>query len=81
MNKPKLWKGGDLKGTWAFTIKIDGVRMLRDTEGNPVSRANKPLYNLEAVPKSIVDAEIYENSWEDSISLTRTSVNGSPVTA
>lgn len=77
--KAKPWNGGSLKGTWKVTLKIDGARMLRDSEGNPVSRAGKPLYNLEHVPEDIVDAEIFKDNWESSMSLVRTSVNGSPV--
>lgn len=78
-NKPKPWGGEALKGTWELTVKIDGARMLRDDKGNPVSRAGKPLYNLEGVPKEIKDAEIYNGSWETSMGLVRRSVNGSPV--
>jgi ATP-dependent DNA ligase len=70
------WEGQDLKGAWHVSYKIDGVRMLRDDEGNPVSRAGKPLYNLEDVPASITDAEIYGGNWEASVSLCRSSVNG-----
>lgn len=77
--KPKPWKENDLKGQWIVTLKIDGVRMLRDSEGNPVSRSGKPLYNLEGISKGITDAEVYKDNWESSISLVRTSVNGSPV--
>lgn len=79
MIKSKLWKGEDLKGQWEVTLKIDGVRMLRDDAGNPVSRSGKPLYNLDHLPKEITDAEIYAGDWERSISLVRTSVNGRPV--
>lgn len=71
---PVPWKGKDLKGAWQFTIKVDGVRMLRDEAGNPVSRNGKPLYNLENVPKEITDAEIYYGSWEESVSHCRSSV-------
>jgi hypothetical protein len=78
-NKASPWKHEDLKGTWDFTRKLDGVRMLRDTKGNPVSRSGKPLYNLQEIPKEIVDAEIYETDWESSVSLCRSSVSGSPV--
>jgi ATP-dependent DNA ligase len=67
----KTWSGEDLEGEWIASIKIDGVRMLRDEHGNPVSRNNKPLYNLESVPKEIVDCEIYYSSWEETISLVR----------
>ncbi len=77
--KAKPWNGKDLKGTWELTLKIDGARMLRDSDGNPVSRAGKPLYNLEGVPHEITDAEIYDTNWETSMSLVRTKVNGSPV--
>lgn len=71
---PVPWTGKDLKGTWHFTIKIDGVRMLRDAEGKPISRNGKPLYNLEHVPVEIQDAEIYYGDWETSISHVRSSV-------
>lgn len=77
--KAKPWKGKDLKGPWLITRKLDGARMLRDAEGNPVSRAGKPLYNLDHIPATIKDAEIYAGNWEDSMSLVRSSVNGSPV--
>lgn len=77
--KAKPWNGSNLKGTWEITLKIDGARMLRDTSGNPVSRAGKPLYNLEGVSNDITDAEIYYIDWEHSMSLVRSSVNGSPI--
>lgn len=77
--KPKLWKEKDLKGIWDFTLKIDGVRMLRADKGNPVSRSGKPLYNLGNISKKIKDAEVYRDNWESSISLCRTSVNGTDV--
>ena len=72
MIKPKLWNGKDLKGEWEVTLKIDGVRMLRDEDGNPVSRADKPLYNLQNVPASVTDAEIFSKDWENSVSMVRT---------
>lgn len=45
MIKAKPWNGKDLKGTWEFTLKIDGVRALWDG-AKWVSRAGKPLYNI-----------------------------------
>jgi hypothetical protein len=78
-NRPKPNKGKDLKGRWHITLKLDGARMHRDSEGNPISRAGKPLYNLDHIDKEIVDAEVYEKNWETSMSLVRSSVNGSPV--
>jgi len=79
MIKAKLWSGNDLKGSWSVTLKIDGARMLRDTDGNPISRSGKPLYNLQHINKDITDAEIYKQNWETSMSLVRTKNNGSPV--
>jgi hypothetical protein len=78
-NKAKPWKGSDLQGIWSITFKIDGARMLRDSQGLPVSRAGKPLYNLSHISKDITDAEIYNENWETSMSLVRTKNNGSPV--
>tara|TARA_R110002096_G_scaffold410480_1_gene610213 strand:+ start:657 stop:1379 length:723 start_codon:yes stop_codon:yes gene_type:complete len=80
-NKPKPNKGEDLKGLWLVTLKLDGARMHRDVDGNPISRAGKPLYNLDHIDKEIVDAEVYDSNWETSMSLVRSSVNGSPVAA
>lgn len=71
--KIKNWDGKDLSGTWIASIKIDGVRMLRSEEnGRPISRNGKPLYNLDHVPESITDCEVYLNSWEETVSLVRT---------
>tara|TARA_R110002020_G_scaffold89062_4_gene217960 strand:+ start:2506 stop:3225 length:720 start_codon:yes stop_codon:yes gene_type:complete len=78
-NKASPWKGEDLKGTWVFTRKLDGIRMLRDAEGNPVARSGKPLYNLQDIPKEITDAEIFDTDFETSTSLCRSSVNGKAV--
>jgi hypothetical protein len=43
--KAKTWKGNDLKGSWHFTIKVDGVRAFWK-DNTWVSRADKPLYNI-----------------------------------
>lgn len=79
MIKAKGWNGKALKGEWEVTTKIDGVRMLRDEEGNPVSRSGKPLYNLQDVPAEVTDAEIFLDDWETSVSRVRTK-DGEPVT-
>src|SRR3990167_5030253 len=74
----KNWDVEQLWGTWAVSYKIDGVRMLRDGTGKPVSRAGKPLHGLQDVHLSIVDAEIFAGSWEKSVSAVRT-IDAEPV--
>jgi len=69
--KAKNWNGEDLTGVWDFSIKIDGVRAIR-TEDGWVSRNNKPLYNLEHLPKHLTDVEIFKNDWSTTISMVRT---------
>lgn len=78
MKKLKLYDGRDLEGVWHVTYKADGVRMLRDDEGRPISRQGKPLHNLEGIPDDIVDAEIFRTDWATSVSLVRTQ-QGQPV--
>ena len=68
--KALYWEGGNLKGTWQFTIKIDGVRAIRNKNGEVVSRDSKPLFHLDSFEFN--DAEIYYKNWESSVSLVRT---------
>jgi len=72
MIKPKLYTGQALFGEWQVTRKLDGVRMLRDEEGNPVSRSGKPLYNLGWVCPGVEDAEVFSEDWDTTVSLVRT---------
>lgn len=76
--KPKNYQGDNLEGNWLFTKKLDGVRMLRDDEGNPVSRSGKPLHNLQNIPEDITDAEIFIDNWDTSVSAVRTH-NADPI--
>lgn len=76
MIKPKLWNNKDLRGDWLFTLKVDGVRGLRMEDGSVVSRAGKPLYNLDAVIYK--DFEVFTGSWEDSVSRVKTHI-GEPL--
>jgi len=76
MIKPKLYITQKLSGTWLFTRKLDGVRMLRNQSGEPVSRADKPLYNLENISSHIVDAEIFLGSWEETVGAVRRQTGG-----
>jgi hypothetical protein len=77
MIKAKAWNGKDLKGTWEVTLKIDGVRALFVlTEVGPMwlSRAGKPLYNIEAIPTpgGPTDCEVYLPTFKDTIRAVRT---------
>lgn len=76
MNKPKLWKGKSLFGTWVVTIKVDGVRCLK-RDGEALSRSGKKLYNI---PKELPDGdyEVFDTDWNTSVSLVRT-VHGTPI--
>jgi len=62
--------GKTLKGRWEVTYKIDGVRAMRNADGDVVSRNGKPLYNLDHL--DFTDAEIFRENWETSVSLVRT---------
>lgn len=61
---------GILKGAWDVTLKIDGVRAMRNQDGAVVSRNGKPLYNLNHL--QFKDAEIFRTDWSTSVSLVRT---------
>lgn len=68
--KATYYEDGDLKGEWLITIKIDGVRAIRNKNGEVVSRNSKPLYHLDNFQFN--DAEIYYKDWDHSVSLVRT---------
>ena len=75
-NKPKNWDGKGLQGDWEFTIKKDGVRVFIK-DGVALSRADKPLYNLEGLEDG--DYEVFIDDWNTTVSRVRTQ-NGEPVT-
>lgn len=68
----KSYNGGNLKGIWIISLKLDGVRALVQN-GVALSRSGKPLYNLSHLPNG--DYEIFYHNWETSISLVRTKVS------
>ena len=79
MIKAKAWKENDLEGKWEFERKIDGVRMLRDDAGRPVSRNLKPLFNLDGVDSAITDAEIFTGAWETTVTAVKKQTGEPPV--
>jgi ATP-dependent DNA ligase len=68
------WDGKDLQGEWIFSIKIDGIRLQRDTAGNITTRNGKPVYNLPKNLKKFEVAEVCCNgNWNDTMSIVRAS--------
>lgn len=67
--KAKYYEGEQLKGYWKVYRKVDGVRVMRNKKGEPVSRAGKPLYNVNHLQFS--DAEVFSKDWNTSVSLVR----------
>jgi DNA ligase-1 len=64
--KASDWNGKDLKGTWEFTLKIDGVRAFYHPMEGWISRNGKPLYNLPSplelrpdIESMVWDFEVY----------------------
>jgi hypothetical protein len=68
--KAKYYEGETLKGYWKVYRKVDGVRVMRNAANEPVSRAGKPLYNVNHL--EFKDAEVYSVNWNTSVSLVRT---------
>ena len=67
--KAKYYEGEQLKGYWKVYRKVDGVRVMRNKKGEPVSRAGKPLYNVDHL--QFTDAEVFSKDWNTSVSLVR----------
>ncbi|WJM94055.1 hypothetical protein QDY63_14660 [Pseudomonas brenneri] len=67
--KAKYYEGETLKGYWKVYRKVDGVRVMRNAANEPVSRAGKPLYNVNHL--EFKDAEVYSINWNTSVSLVR----------
>lgn len=79
MIKPSLYSGGDLKGLWDFTVKLDGVRALV-IDNKVVSRSGKPLFNLDfLLQTNLTDVEVFLGSWETTVSAVR-SFDSVPIT-
>jgi ATP-dependent DNA ligase len=59
-----------LKGVWDVYTKLDGVRVIRNRNGDVVSRNSKPLYNVSHL--RFKDAEYFNTNWNVSVSHVRT---------
>ena len=58
-----------LLGSWEVTRKLDGVRVIKQKNGNVVSRNSKPLYNTDRL--DFMDAEFFFINWNTSVSMIR----------
>lgn len=75
--KMKSYKGGDLKGLWLFTRKLDGVCVILDCAARTaMSKRGKPLHNFEEIFDTYPDYfgvfEVFRDDWETTVSLVRT---------
>lgn len=74
--KIQPYHGGNLKGVWLFTRKLDGICANLDALNRRVlSRHNHPLYNFEEIFNNHRDLkgiyEVFRTDWETSVSLCR----------
>lgn len=60
----------DLSGLWDVSFKIDGVRMLRGTDGDVYSRmGTHQLAHIQALmPEDMTDCELFNTDWSTSMS-------------
>jgi len=77
MPKFKSYKGGNLKGRWMVTRKLDGVCVLLDSPNrSAMSKRGKPLYGFDRIfdknPQVQGMFEVFRTNWETTVSLVRT---------
>lgn len=65
--KATYWDDKDLKGKWLFTYKIDGVRCIRNKDGQVCTRDTKPVNHLNDL--QVTDHEFFYKDWNTSISI------------
>lgn len=77
--KANYWEGGDLKGTWLATYKIDGLRVIRGKDNKVYSRDSKEAIHDLAKFK-FNDAEFFYKDWNTSVSILHTQEETIPIT-
>ncbi len=65
--KATYWDDNDLKGEWLITYKIDGVRCIRNKNGDVCTRDTKPVTKLNHL--DVTDSEFYYKDWSTSIGI------------
>jgi len=77
--KAKYYEGGDLKGTWLVTYKIDGLRLIRGKGDKVYSRDSKEcIHDLSQF--KFKDAEFFYKDWNTSSSILHTHGETIPIT-
>ena len=77
--KATYWEGGDLKGTWLATYKIDGLRVIRGKNNKIYSRDSKEaIHDLSGFKFN--DAEFFYKDWNTSVSILHTEEETIPIT-
>ena len=77
--KATYYKGGNLKGVWLATYKIDGCRVIRGKDNKVYSRDSKEsVHDLSKFRFN--DAEFFYKDWNTSTSILRTKEETIPIT-
>lgn len=77
--KAVYYMGGDLKGTWLATYKIDGLRVIRGKNNKIYSRDSKEaIHDLSGFKFN--DAEFFYKDWNTSVSILHTEGETIPIT-
>lgn len=77
--KATYYKGGNLKGVWLATYKIDGCRLIRGKDNKIYSRDSKEsVHDLSNFKFN--DAEFFYKDWNTSSSILRTHDVTIPIT-
>lgn len=64
-------EGLDMTGTWEISLKIDGIRYIRNKDRVPCTRQGTPALSHVAVtmPQHMDDCELFRKDWSTSMSL------------
>lgn len=64
-------EGTQLPGVWQVSLKIDGIRYIRNRHGVPCTRQGTPALPKVAalMPPHMDDAELFRTNWSTSMSL------------
>lgn len=69
-----------LSGEWQVTLKVDGIRQIRNRQDVVCSRGSKPAlpHIQELMPAHMRDAELFRHNWSTSMSLKAGTIMPTP---